>query len=174
MARDAISEVDGPGKIRGRAVGVVGEASEEATNAADGDPNCEREGVEVAGGLAETDIALGQLDGEEAEGECADDRLTSKQVRRIVKVVPSELRVFQPEQKLRADRRSGNGDGDHGPAQWGGDWVAESVAKREVDAERDDVGERFEKYVGMDYVAAKVEIERKARPGMEREDHEEL
>ena len=52
--------------------------------------------------------------------------------------------------------------------------VAESVAKREVDAERDDVGERFKKSVGMDYVAAKVEIERKARPGMEREDHEEL
>jgi hypothetical protein len=37
VARDAVAEVDGPGETRGRAAGVVGEAGEEASDAADGD-----------------------------------------------------------------------------------------------------------------------------------------
>jgi len=135
MARDAIAEVDGPGEIRGSAVGVVGEAGEEAADAADGDSECEGDGVEVSGGLTESDVAFRQLDGEEAESQCADDGFASCEVRRIVQVVPCELRVFEPEQKPGADGGSGHGGGDCGPPQRGGDRVFETAAKSEVDAE---------------------------------------
>ncbi len=97
MARDGVAEVDGPSEIRGSAVGVVGEAGEEAADAADGDSDCEGDGVEVSGGLTEPDVAFRQLDGEQAEGQCADDGFASSEVRRIVQVVPGEVRVFEEE-----------------------------------------------------------------------------
>ena len=59
VAGDGVAEVDGPGKIGRRAVGVVGEAGEEASDASDGDAEGEGDGVEVAGGGSESDVALG-------------------------------------------------------------------------------------------------------------------
>ncbi len=82
MAGDAVAEVDGPGQSCRGAVGVVGEAGEEAADASDGDAEGEGDGVEVAGGCAESDVALGEFDGEEAEDEGADDGLAADQDRR--------------------------------------------------------------------------------------------
>jgi hypothetical protein len=77
MAGDAVAEVDGPGEIRRRAVGVVGEAGEEASDAADGDAEGEGDGVEVAGRVAQSDVAFGEFDADQAEDECADDGFAS-------------------------------------------------------------------------------------------------
>lgn len=78
MTRDAVAEVNGPGKVRGRAIGVVGESGEEAPDATDGDAESERDGVEIAGRLGESDVALGEFDDDEAKGKRADDGLASK------------------------------------------------------------------------------------------------
>lgn len=77
MAGDAIAEVDGPGEIGGRAIGVVGESGQEASNAADGDAKGERDGVEVARRGADSDVAFDEFDGDEASGECTDDGLSA-------------------------------------------------------------------------------------------------
>jgi hypothetical protein len=68
MTRDTVAEVDGPWQIRRDAVGVVGEAGEEASDPADSDAEGEGDGVEVSGGVAESDVAFGELDADETEG----------------------------------------------------------------------------------------------------------
>jgi hypothetical protein len=77
-----------------------------------------------------------------------------------VQAVQGELRVLEPEQEFGAQRASGYGGGDDGPAERGGDGVGETAAESEVDAEGDDVGERFEEEVGMEGVGAEVEVVR--------------
>ena len=174
VAGDAVAEVDGPGEVSARAVGVVGEAGEEASDASDGDAEGEGDGVEVAGRVAQSDVAFGQFDADEAEDECADNGLAAGEVGWVVQAVRGQLRVFKPEQDFGAERASGDGGGDDGPAQRGGDGISEAAAKYEIDAEGDDVGERFEEEVGMDNVGAKVEIEREDDSGMERRSDGEL
>lgn len=68
VAGDTVAEVDSPGQCCGRAVGVVGEAGEETADASDGDAECERDCVEISGGFAETDVALGEFNGEKPAG----------------------------------------------------------------------------------------------------------
>jgi len=63
MARDAVAEVDGPGEIGRSAVGVVGEASEKAADASDGDAECKWDGVEISGGLVKSYVAFDEFDG---------------------------------------------------------------------------------------------------------------
>jgi hypothetical protein len=166
VARDAVAEVDGPGECRGRAVGVVGEAGEEAPDAADGDAEGEGNGVEVAGGGAESDVTFREFDADEAEGESTDDGFASDQVGGVVQAVQGELRIFEPEQEFGADGRSGYGGGDDGPAERGGDWVGEAAAEGEVNDGCDDVGERFKEEMGMEGVGAEVEIVRESGCGM--------
>jgi hypothetical protein len=158
VAGDVVAEVDGPGEIGGRAVGVVGEAGEEASDASDGDAEGEGDGVEVSGGSAESDVAFGELDTDQTEGEGADDGLASDEVGGVVEAVQGELRVFEPEQEFGADGGSGYGGGDDGPAERGGDGVGEAAAEGEVDTGGDDVGKGFEEEVGMEGVGAEVEI----------------
>jgi hypothetical protein len=129
VAGDVVAEVDGPGEIGGSAVGVVGEAGEETSDAADGDAEGEGDGVEVAGGGAESDVALGEFDADQAEGEGADDGFAADEVGGVVQAVQGELRVFEPEQEFGADGGSGYGGGDDGPAEWGGDGVGEAAAE---------------------------------------------
>jgi hypothetical protein len=167
VAGDVVAEVDGPGEIRGGAVGVVGEAGEEASDASDGDAEGERDGVEVTGGLAQSDVAFGEFDADEAEDESADDGLAAEEVFGVVQAVRGELRVFEPEQDFGAECASGDGGGDDGPAQRGGDGIAEAAAELEIDDEGDEVGECFEEQMGMDEVGAEVEIDRKGCGGME-------
>jgi len=159
VARDAVAEVDGPGERGGSAVGIVGEAGEEATDAADGDAEGEGDGVEIAGGLAESDVALDELDGNQAKDEGADDGFATHEICGVVQVLPGEYRVFQPEEKLGAECCSGDGGCDHGPTDGRGDGIAEAAAEREIDAEGDEVGESFEEDVRVDDVAAEVEID---------------
>jgi hypothetical protein len=162
MAGDAVAEVYGPGEICRRAVGVVGEAGEEASDASDGDAESEGDGVEVAGGGAESDVAFDEFDGDDASGERADDGFAAGEISGVVQTLPGELRVFEPEQGSGAEGGSGYGGGDGRPAEWSGDGISEAAAEGEIDGEGDEVGERFEKQVGMDDVGAKVEIDGEA------------
>jgi hypothetical protein len=166
VAGDSVAEVDGPGECRGGAVGVVGEAGEEASDAADGDAEGEGDGVEVAGGGAESDVALGEFDADQAEDECADDGFAADEVGGVVEAVQGELRIFEPEQQFGADGGSGYGGSDNGPAERGGDGVGEAAAEGEVDAGGDDVGEGFEEEVRVEGVGAEVEIVREGGCGM--------
>jgi hypothetical protein len=129
VAGDGVAEVDGPGEVGGRAVGVVGEAGEEASDAADGDPEGEGDGVEVAGGVAQSDVAFGEFDADQAEDECADNGFAAGEVGGVVQAVRGELRVFEPEQDLGAERASGYRGGDDGPAQRGGQGISEAAAE---------------------------------------------
>jgi hypothetical protein len=158
VAGDAVAEVDGPWEIRGLAEGVVGEAGEEASDASDGDAEGEWDGVEVAGGVAESDVAFGEFDGDESEGEGADDGFASDEVSGVVPAVPGELRVFEPEQELGTDGASGYGGGDDGPALRNRDGVGEAPAEREVDTERDEVGERLKEDVGVEGEGSEVKV----------------
>jgi hypothetical protein len=158
VARDAVAEVDGPGEIAGRAVGVVSEAGEEASDASDGDAEGERDGVEVSGGTAQSDIAFGEFDGDEAEGECADDGFAAEEVAGVVQVVPGELRVFEPVEELGAECGSGDGRRYDGPAERSDERIPEAAAQREVDCEGDEVGECFKEEVGMDGIRAEVKV----------------
>jgi hypothetical protein len=174
VAGDGVAEVDGPGETGGSAVGVVGEAGEEASDASDGDAEGERDGVEVAGGGAESDVAFGEFDGDESEDEGADDGLASDEVGGVVQAVPGELWVFEPEQELGADGASGYRGSDDGPAKGGDDGIREAAAECEVDGERDEVGECFKEEVWVDGVGARVEIEREECCGIGYEMDEEL
>jgi hypothetical protein len=167
MAGDGVAEVDRPGEIGGGAVGVVGEAGEEASDAADGDAEGEGDGVEVAGGVAQSDVTFGEFDADEAEDESAHDGLAAEEIFGVVQAVRGELGVFEPEQDFCAECASGHGGGDDGPAQRCGQGISEAAAKYEIDAEGDDIGERFEEEVGMNNVGAKVEIDREDDSGME-------
>ncbi len=166
MAGDAVAEVDGPGKICRRAVGIVGEAGEEASDAADCDAEGEWDGVEIAGGVAQSDVAFGEFDGDESEGEGADDGFASDEVGRIVETAPGELRVLEPEQEFGADGASGDGGGDDGPAERSCNGVGEAAAECEVDGEREEVGECLKEEVRVDDEGSEVEINGESCGGM--------
>jgi hypothetical protein len=89
-------------------------------------------------------------------------------------VVPSEYGVFEPEKKFRAERGSGDGGGDDGPAERGGDGISEATTEREINAEGDEVGKRFEEKMRMDDVAPEVEIVGEPNREMGRRKDEEL
>lgn len=167
VAADAVAEVDAPGQMCGNAIGVVGEASEEAADAADGDAGGERDRVEVAGGLAESDVALDEFDREQTADEASDDGFAADEISRVVQVVQRELRVFEPEQELRAEGCAGDGGGETGPAERREDGVAETAVEEKVDAERDDIRERFEEKVRVDGVGAEVEVDGEGDCGLE-------
>lgn len=175
MTRYAVAEVDGPGERGGGAVGVVGESGEEAADTADGDAEGERDGVEVAGGLAETDVALHQFDGDEAEDQRADDGFSSHKVDGIVEILPGELGVLEPEEEFGSESGAGYGGGDDGPTNGNGDRITEAAAEPEIDAEGDEVGESLEEDVRVDAISPEVEIDGEIRGGeMERGNDGEL
>lgn len=174
MARDAVAEVDAPGQGGRGAVGVVGDAGEEASDAPGGDAESKRNGVEIAGGLAEPDVAFGEFDGDEAEGKGSDDGLAADEVAGVVEAMPGKCGVFEPEQKLGAEGRSGNSSGDDGPADRGGDGISETPAKTQIDAEGDQVGKGFEKKMWVNGVAAEMKIDRESDRGMKSEVDEGL
>jgi len=129
MTRDAVAEVDSPRESCGNSVSIVGKACEKATDASHRDAKSEGDGVEIAGGLMEPDVALHELDGEEAEDESADDGFSSCKVRGVLEVMPGELRVFDPEEEFGTESGSGNGGGDNGPSDWRGERIAKAVAQ---------------------------------------------
>ena len=129
MARDAVAEVDGPGEIGGSAIGVVGESGEETADAADGDAEGEWDGVEIAGGLADADVALEEFDGDQAEDQGSDDGFSSHEVGGVAEVLPGELGVFEPVEEPGAESGSGDGGGDGGPTDGSCDGIAEAAAQ---------------------------------------------
>jgi hypothetical protein len=167
MARDAVAEVDGPGEIGGSAIGVVGESGEKAADAADGDAEGEWDGVEIAGGEVDSDIALKEFNGDQAEDQGADDGFSSHKVGGVAEALPGELGVFEPVKESGAESTSGDGGGDDGPTDGSGDGIAEAAAQCEVDPEGDYVGESFEEEVRVDVVRAYRDIDGKLRGEME-------
>jgi hypothetical protein len=135
-------------------------ASGTAEAAADGDAEGERDGIEISGGGAQSDVAFREFDGDQAEGEGSDDGFASEQIGGVVEVAPGELRVLEPEQKFGAESGAGDRGGDHRPAQGSDDGVAEAAAEHEVNGKCDDVGEAFEEEVRVECEAAEVEKER--------------
>lgn len=89
-------------------------------------------------------------------------------------MVPGEERVFKPVEKFRAERGTGDSGGDDGPAEWGGDGISEAAAEREVNAEGDEVRERFEEQMRMNDVAAEVQVVGEPEREMGRQKDEEL
>jgi len=160
VAGDAVAEIDGPGEICRGAVGVVGETCEETSDAAEGDAEGEGDGVEIAGGGAESDVALDEFDGEEAEGEGSDDGFASDEVGGVVEILPGQAWVFEPEQELRTQGGASDRGRDDGPTERRLDGISETAAQGEVDKERCDVGESFEEEMRMDGVGAEVEVVR--------------
>jgi len=79
--------------------------------------------------LTESDVAFDEFDGDEAEDQRANDGLTSHKVGRVVKVVPSELRVLEPEQEFGAEGGASDGSCDYGPTDWSRERIAESAAE---------------------------------------------
>ena len=144
VARDAVAEVDGPREIRGSAVGVVGEAGEEAANASDGDAESERDGVQIAGGGAEPNEALHEFDSDEAGDEGSDDGFASDEVVGVVEVLKREAWVFEPEKKFGTESSAGDGGSDDGPPKRSDDGISEAAAELQVRGEGNDVRERFE------------------------------
>src|SRR5882672_1397732 len=63
MAMDAVAEIDAPRQVRGRAVGEIGEAGEEAAPAAHGDGGGEGRGEDDAGRACDAGEALEGFDG---------------------------------------------------------------------------------------------------------------
>jgi hypothetical protein len=174
MAGDAVAEVDGPGEMGRRAVGVVGEASEKASDASNGDPEGERDGVEVAGRGAESDVALDEFDGEEAEGEGSDDGFASDEIGGVVDVFESQARVFEIEDELGAQSCACDRGSQDGPAERSGDGISEAAAESEVDGEGNDIGQSFEEEMRMDGIGTEVEIDGEGGGEMGGEDDREL
>ena len=121
-----------------------------------------------------SDVAFDEFDGEEAEGQSSDDGFTSDEESGVVQVLPSELRIFEPEEDLRAESGSGDGGGDHGPAQWGDEGISKAAAKSEINSEGDDVGEAFKEEVRVDDVAPEMDVDRERDREMGRKDDGEL
>ena len=62
MARNAVAEIDAPGKRSGFAVSVVSEAGEKAADTAHGDADTQWKHEEIAGPVANSEDALDELD----------------------------------------------------------------------------------------------------------------
>lgn len=140
MAADAVAEVDAPGQRGGRAVGVVGQAGEEAPDAANGDAEAERDGEEVAGAGADSCDCLGDLDGEPAAQQAADDRLASGK-QQIAPVEAGDRNVFQQTEDAAAEERSDSGRRDDQPAAVVPQRIAFCLARSPVEGEAADIAE---------------------------------
>lgn len=90
-----------------------------------------------------------------------------------MKVVPGELRVLEPEQKLGPECGSGDRGGDGRPTQRRDNGISETATQKEVDAERNAVGQRFKEEVRVNGVIAEVDVIGEGG-GMERECDGEL
>src|SRR6185437_2041920 len=114
MPRDAVAEVDAPGQ-RGRfAAGVVGEAGEEAADAADGDAEAERDGEEIAGAGADVRETFDEFDGEPPAEQSADDGLAAAgEGEDLMPVESTDRRVLeQPEDAAAEECADGSGRDD--------------------------------------------------------------
>ena len=156
MARHAIAEIDARRKTGRRAVRIVGEASEETADAADRNADRQRNRVEIASRDAESDQAFNHLDRDESTDERANDCFASDQVVWVVEVVPSHLRVFEPEQKFGAERCARDRGGNHGPAQGCYQRVSKAAAQPEIHEKGHNVRQRFEEKVRVDRVPAEM------------------
>src|SRR5882672_1719859 len=91
MAGNAIAEIYTPGQESRRAVGIVGESGEKASNASDGNAERERYGVQIACGLTQSNVALDKFNRDEASDERTNDSLPADEVGRIVQITPGQL-----------------------------------------------------------------------------------
>jgi hypothetical protein len=172
VAGDAVAEVDGPGEGGGDAVGVVGEAGDEAAEAADGDADAEGDGEEVAGAGADAGEELDELDGEPAAEQAADDGLAAG-LQQLGPVQAEFRGLFEETEEARADEGADGRGGDDGPAAVVGEGVAALGALMAVDGKAGRVAEGLKEGVerGMEegrQVRASVSGSTAASSGLDR------
>ncbi len=142
VAWNAVAEVDGPGEGCWFAVCVVGEAGQEAADAADGDAEAEWQGEEVSGAGANAGEGLGDLDGKPTAEQAADDGLAAGQQ----KSAPGELReryLFEQAERAGAEQRSDGRGGDDDPAMVVVYDIAGAAAETPVEEIAGDIAEGF-------------------------------
>ena len=143
MARDAVAEVDGPGERGGLAVGVVGEAGEEAADAADGDAEAEGDGEEVARTGADAEERLGDFHDEPAAEKASDDGFAAGEKKR--RPVEADARgLLQQAEEAAAGECAECGGGEDEPSPFVGEGVASACALYFIEAVSGGVGEGLE------------------------------
>ena len=73
MAGDAVAEIDGPGQVRGRAIGIVGKPGQEAADAPDGDRHRQRQDQDRPGRTPYAEDAFVDLRHDDAADNGAQD-----------------------------------------------------------------------------------------------------
>src|SRR5690242_14641873 len=104
MPADSVTEIDAPRKTGSHAVGIVGQAAGEASDAANSHAHGERYRKQVASAARYVEPLLGPLHRQRSAEESADDRLARHQVDGIVPVIERGEWIFEPVQNLAADR----------------------------------------------------------------------
>src|SRR5512140_3718368 len=100
MATNAVAEIDARGKRGCDAVGVIGEAGQETTDATDSDADDQRENKKVAGGAALADTGFHEFHGEETSDETADNGLASHEERKVTPMLQSFCRILEKEEQF--------------------------------------------------------------------------
>ncbi len=144
VAGDSVAEVDGPGERGGGAVGVVGEARGEAADAADGDADAERDGIEIAGAGVDAEEELGDFDGEPSAEQTADDGLAAGGGEERSPVPAEAGSLLEEAEDACADECAEGGGGDEEPAVLVVEEVAAAGALAFVEGVSGGVGERLE------------------------------
>lgn len=161
VAGDAVAEVDAPGERGGCAEGVVGEAGEEAADAADGDADAERDGEKVSGAGVDSANALGDFNRDPSAEETADDGFAAG----LKKSVPcdGEARgLLEDAEDSGAEESSDGCSGDDDPTLLVGEEVSGSPAGAAVELIAGGVGEDFEESVERGMGGKGQDLERKA------------
>jgi hypothetical protein len=104
MPADSVTEIDAPRKTGSHAVGIVGQAAAEASDAANSHAYGERYRKQVASAARYADPLLRPLHRQRSTQKSADDRLARHQVDGIVPVMERGEWIFEPVQNLAADR----------------------------------------------------------------------
>src|SRR6185312_3717723 len=147
MTWDSVAEVDAPGKRGWLAVGVVGEAGEEAANAADGDADTERNSEKVSGTRADGEEAFYDFNGPPAAQQAAHNRLAAAGDEELVPM-PAVARGLLQQAENAASEQGANGNrGDNQPAAFVGERVTLPIAHMAIDKIAAEVSKGFENKV---------------------------
>jgi len=104
MTAHSVTEIDAPRKTGRHAVGIIGQAAGEASNAANSHAHGERYRKQVAGAARDAQPLLRPLHRKRSAQKSADDRLARHQIDGIVPVMERGEWIFEPVQNLAADR----------------------------------------------------------------------
>ncbi len=113
MTANAIPKIDSPGQGCGHAIRVVGQTREKATNAADCDPDGNRQGEQVAGPSLDPGLSLDPLNSGRSAEEAAHNGLTGHEESQVEGVAQCEPGVFNPIKRPASNCRAANSGEDY-------------------------------------------------------------